>query len=277
MTDGILLAELSRRQDAAPVRHADHRRGPRAQPQHRLHPRLPESAAAAPSRPQGRHHLGHDRPRAVRRALRAGDWARRCRSSRCPAGATPSRSGTGRSSTWTIRTTIPTATSSTPSATPWPSSSARGHGDILVFLPGEREIRDTAEALGKRDFRNTEILPLYARLSTAEQQRVFAPHPGGRVVLATNVAETSLTVPGIRYVVDTGTARISRYSRRLKVQRLPDREGLAGQREPARRPLRPRRRRHLHPALQRGRLRRAPRVHRSGDPAHQPRLGRSCR
>jgi ATP-dependent helicase HrpA len=96
-----------------------------------------------------------------------------------------------------------------------------GDGDILVFLPGEREIRDTAEALAKRDFRNTEILPLYARLSTAEQQRVFAPHPGRRVVLATNVAETSLTVPGIHYVIDTGTARISRYSRRLKVQRLP--------------------------------------------------------
>jgi len=98
---------------------------------------------------------------------------------------------------------------------------ADGGGDVLVFLPGEREIRETAEALGKRDFRNTEILPLYARLSTAEQQRVFAPHPGRRVVLATNVAETSLTVPGIRYVVDPGTARISRYSRRLKVQRLP--------------------------------------------------------
>jgi ATP-dependent helicase HrpA len=96
-----------------------------------------------------------------------------------------------------------------------------GPGDVLVFLPGEREIRDTAEALARREFRNTEILPLYARLSTAEQHRVFAPHPGNRVVLATNVAETSLTVPGIRYVVDTGLARISRYSRRLKVQRLP--------------------------------------------------------
>jgi ATP-dependent helicase HrpA len=96
-----------------------------------------------------------------------------------------------------------------------------GDGDILVFLPGEREIRDTADALAKQGLRNTEILPLFARLSTAEQHRVFAPHPGRRIVLATNVAETSLTVPGIRYVVDTGTARISRYSRRLKVQRLP--------------------------------------------------------
>ncbi|WP_018220310.1 ATP-dependent RNA helicase HrpA [Salinispora pacifica] len=103
---------------------------------------------------------------------------------------------------------------------------AEGPGDILVFLSGEREIRDTADALGKLvthrpALRNTEILPLYARLSTAEQHRVFAPHTGRRVVLATNVAETSLTVPGIRYVVDPGTARISRYSNRLKVQRLP--------------------------------------------------------
>ncbi|CAJ1503778.1 ATP-dependent RNA helicase HrpA [[Mycobacterium] kokjensenii] len=98
--------------------------------------------------------------------------------------------------------------------------SAEPPGDILVFLSGEREIRDTAEALG--GLTNTEILPLYARLSTAEQQKVFAPSRAGRrVVLATNVAETSLTVPGIRYVIDPGNARISRYSRRLKVQRLP--------------------------------------------------------
>lgn len=93
-------------------------------------------------------------------------------------------------------------------------------GDVLVFLSGEREIRDAADAL--RGLTNTEVLPLYARLPTAEQQRVFAPsHTARRVVLATNVAETSLTVPGIRYVVDPGTARISRYSRRTKVQRLP--------------------------------------------------------
>ncbi|MGB3481524.1 MAG: ATP-dependent RNA helicase HrpA [Mycobacterium sp.] len=97
-------------------------------------------------------------------------------------------------------------------------------GDVLVFLSGEREIRDTAEALrGVPGFNphTTEVLPLYARLPTAEQQRVFQPHAGRRIVLATNVAETSLTVPGIRYVVDPGTARISRYSRRTKVQRLP--------------------------------------------------------
>ncbi|MCL2730022.1 MAG: ATP-dependent RNA helicase HrpA [Actinomycetia bacterium] len=101
---------------------------------------------------------------------------------------------------------------------------AEGPGDVLVFLSGEREIRDTADALNKRNLRFTEVLPLYARLSSAEQHRVFQ-RPGGnatrRIVLATNVAETSLTVPGIKYVVDPGTARISRYSHRTKVQRLP--------------------------------------------------------
>ncbi|HYN96106.1 MAG TPA: ATP-dependent RNA helicase HrpA, partial [Pilimelia sp.] len=96
-----------------------------------------------------------------------------------------------------------------------------GPGDILVFLSGEREIRDTADALHRRNLPETEILPLFARQSSAEQHRVFAAHRGRRVVLATNVAETSLTVPGIRYVIDPGTARISRYSHRLKVQRLP--------------------------------------------------------
>ncbi|HEY1320011.1 MAG TPA: ATP-dependent RNA helicase HrpA, partial [Streptosporangiaceae bacterium] len=96
---------------------------------------------------------------------------------------------------------------------------AGGPGDILVFLSGEREIRDTADALADED--GLEVLPLYARLSAAEQYRVFQPHRSRRVVLATNVAETSLTVPGIKYVVDPGTARISRYSQRTKVQRLP--------------------------------------------------------
>ncbi|MEW2122998.1 ATP-dependent RNA helicase HrpA [Streptomyces sp. NPDC058369] len=98
---------------------------------------------------------------------------------------------------------------------------SEGPGDVLVFLSGEREIRDTADALGKRNLRHTEVLPLYARLSHAEQHRVFQRHTGRRIVLATNVAETSLTVPGIKYVIDPGTARISRYSHRTKVQRLP--------------------------------------------------------
>jgi ATP-dependent helicase HrpA len=102
---------------------------------------------------------------------------------------------------------------------------AEGDGDVLVFLSGEREIHDIADALrdehGRRAGSSLEVLPLYARLSAAEQHRIFRPHRGRRVVLSTNVAETSITVPGVRYVVDAGTARISRYSKRLKVQRLP--------------------------------------------------------
>ncbi|MCK5890958.1 ATP-dependent RNA helicase HrpA [Aeromicrobium sp.] len=94
-------------------------------------------------------------------------------------------------------------------------------GDILVFLPGERDIRDVDEHLSGRKYRNTQILPLFGRLSAADQQKIFAAHTGRRIVLSTNVAETSLTVPGIRYVIDPGLARISRYSQRLKVQRLP--------------------------------------------------------
>ncbi len=96
-----------------------------------------------------------------------------------------------------------------------------GLGDILIFANGEREIRDTADALSKRNLRDTEIMPLYARLSAGEQNKIFQPHAGRRIVLTTNVAETSLTVPGIKYVIDPGTARISRYSYRTKVQRLP--------------------------------------------------------
>jgi ATP-dependent helicase HrpA len=95
------------------------------------------------------------------------------------------------------------------------------NGDILVFCSGEREIRDASDAIEELGLRHTEVVPLYGRLSTGEQNRVFAKHTGRRVVVATNVAETSLTVPGIRAVVDAGTARISRYGRRTKVQRLP--------------------------------------------------------
>nr|WP_120492409.1 ATP-dependent RNA helicase HrpA [Corynebacterium lactis] len=96
-----------------------------------------------------------------------------------------------------------------------------GGGDILVFFPGERDIREAAEAIEGKKWRGVEAVPLFGRLSNAEQHRIFAPHSGRRIVLATNIAETSLTVPGIEYVVDTGTARISRYSSRTKVQRLP--------------------------------------------------------
>lgn len=99
--------------------------------------------------------------------------------------------------------------------------SHESQGDILVFLSGEREIRDTAEVLNRAQLKHTEVVPLYARLSAVEQNRIFQAHSGRRVVLATNVAETSLTVPGIRYVIDPGFARVSRYSVRSKVQRLP--------------------------------------------------------
>jgi ATP-dependent helicase HrpA len=103
----------------------------------------------------------------------------------------------------------------------WTERAPAGSQDILVFLSGEREIRDTADALEAMALPQTVVLPLFGRLSAAEQHRVFAPAAGRRIILATNVAETSLTVPGIRYVVDAGTARISRYSQRTKVQRLP--------------------------------------------------------
>ena len=101
------------------------------------------------------------------------------------------------------------------------TNGSQSQGDILVFLNGEREIRDTALALTKANLRHTQILPLYARLTISEQNRIFKPHTGRNIVLATNVAETSLTVPGIKYVIDPGTARVSRYSYRTKVQRLP--------------------------------------------------------
>ncbi|HSF86342.1 MAG TPA: ATP-dependent RNA helicase HrpA [Acidimicrobiia bacterium] len=96
-----------------------------------------------------------------------------------------------------------------------------GLGDILVFCSGEREIRDAVDAIGELGLRHTEVVPLFGRLSATEQHRIFQPHTGRRIVVATNVAETSLTVPGIRYVIDAGTARISRFNRRTKVQRLP--------------------------------------------------------
>ncbi len=103
----------------------------------------------------------------------------------------------------------------------WRGPGAAGSGDVLVFLPGEREIRDAAERLRKHHPPGVEVLPLFARLSQQQQDEVFAPHSARRIVLATNVAETSLTVPGIRYVIDAGTARIKRYSFRSKVEQLP--------------------------------------------------------
>ena len=99
-------------------------------------------------------------------------------------------------------------------------SIARGEGDILVFLSGERDIRETGEVLTGRRFENTEVLPLLASLPAQQQQRAFKTSSRRRIVLATNVAETSVTIPGIRYVIDSGVARISRYNHRTQVQHL---------------------------------------------------------
>ncbi len=152
-----------------------------------------------------------------------------------------------------------------------------GRGDILVFLPTERDIRETArrlrgEASAGHIPQQTEILPLYARLSAAEQHRIFQLGSHRRIVLATNVAESSLTVPNIHYVVDTGTARISRYAPRSKVQRLPI-EAISRIGRPAQRPLRPPRARDLHPSLQRRRLPAPGRLHDARNSPHQPGVG----
>ena len=128
----------------------------------------------------------------------------------------------------------------------------RRPGDVLVFLPGEREIRDAHLLLSRRQYRETEILPLYARLSAGDQDRVFKPGPKRRVVLATNVAETSLTVPRIRYVVDTGTARVKRYSQRSQLERLHVEPVSQAAAEPAQGPLRTHRPGHLLSPVRRG-------------------------
>ena len=261
------------RPDAPPLRHADHRRGPRAQPQHRLHPRLPEAAAAAAARPEGDRHVGHDRHRAASPSTSA-PTARRRRCSR----------STGR--------TFPVEVRYRPFGGDDPTIRRRsrpGAGDRRRRRragrrrPGRRARVPQRRARDPRHRRRAahaeqlaatlEVLPLYARLSAAEQHRIFQPHRGRRVVLATNVAETSITVPGMRYVVDAGTARISRYSRRLKVQRLPiepisqasadQRAGRCGRVAPG-----------ICIRLYAEDDFDGPaRVHRARDPAHQPGLG----
>ena len=209
MTDGILLAEIQhdRRLERYDTHH--HRRGARAQPQHRLPARLPEAAAARAPRSQARDHLGDHRRRALRAPLRrrAGDPGRGAHlpgRGLVPA-SRPRRSPTSTRAIVAAIEELIAHERGTPHA---------GRGDILVFLAGERDIRETALALRKSDIAHAEVLPLYSRLSQAEQARVLRPgaRAGRRIVLATNVAETSLTVPGIRYVIDPGLARISRYS-----------------------------------------------------------------
>jgi ATP-dependent helicase HrpA len=142
---------------------------------------------------------------------------------------------------------------------------ARGAGDILVFLPGEREIREAADHLRKHlasqrtGGPQAEILPLFARLSQAEQDRVFNAGNGRRIVLATNVAETSLTVPGIRYVIDSRPGAGQALQLPQQGRAAAGRADQPGCGQPARRPLRPRGRRRLHPPVRREELRRRPR------------------
>ena len=270
MTDGILLAEIQRDRLLRALRHDHHRRGARAQPQHRLPARLPQAAAAAPPRPQGDRHLGDDRPGALRRGT-----STTRRRSRSPAAPTRSRSATGRYGARTSDDGDGPATRSRRSATPSRSCGGEGRGDVLVFLSGEREIRDTADALREAaSCASTEILPLYARLSAAEQHRVFA---------AAHRASDRARDQRRRDVADRPRhplRRRPRHGAHLALQ--PPAPRCSGcrssrsrrrQRQPARGPLRPRRRRHLHPPVLGGGLRRAPGVHRAGDPAHQPRVG----
>ena len=138
----------------------------------------------------------------------------------------------------------------------WRGPGAAGSGDVLVFLPGEREIRDAAERAAQAPpARRRSAAALRAALGQQQQDEVFAPHSARRIVLATNVAETSLTVPGIRYVIDAGTGAHQALQLSQQGRAAADRADQPGGGEPARRPLRPRRRRHLHPPLRRGRLR----------------------
>ena len=209
VTDGLLLAEIQRdrllrRYDTIIIDEAHERSLNIDFLLGYLKRILPRAAGS-----EGDRHLGDDRPAALRRALRR-RADRRGLGPHVPGrGALPAARDEDTDQTDAIGDAVERAAAREARATS--SSSSRG----------EREIRDTADALEGRLRNDVEILPLFARQSTAAQQRVWKPHSKRRVVLATNVAETSLTVPGIRYVVDPGTARISRYSARLKVQRLP--------------------------------------------------------
>ena len=251
---------------AAALRHADHRRGARAQPEHRLHPGLP-APAAAQSRPDLKviitsatidpeRFSKHFERRAGDRGVRAHLPGR---------GAVPA-AGRPRRARSTSRRTRSRA-----SSTPWPSCAATARATSWCSSAASGRSGTPPTRSPMRD--GLEVLPLYARLSAAEQHRCSSRTRGRRVVLATNVAETSLTVPGIHYVIDPGTARISRYSHRTKVQRLPiepisqasasQRAGRCGRTADG----------ICIRLYSRGRLRRPARVHRAGDPADQPGLG----
>ena len=270
MTDGILLAEIQtdrllRRYDTLIIDEAHERSLNIDFILGYLKQLLP-----APPRPQGRHHLGDHRPRAVRPALRRRPDHRGVRPHLPGRGPLPAGPGRGRRRRGRRRRR--------PRPRPDPGDlrgrqelQAEGPGDILVFLSGEREIRDTADALDKLKLRVTEVLPLFARLLRRAAPGLPAlgqpPDRAGHQ-RRRDVADR----PGHPLRDRPGLARISRYSHRTKVQRLPIEAISRGQRQPAQGPLRADLRRHLHPALLRGGLRRPPGVHRAGDPAHQPGL-----
>ena len=259
MTDGILLAEMQRDRDAAPLRHDHHRRGARAQPQHRLPPRLPQAAAAAPARPQGDHHLGDDRPRALRRALRRRRRQRRRRSSRSPAAPTRSRSATG------------------PLVDP-----DRPEDDERDQVTGDRARPSrSCGPSGAAAATSSSSSPASARSATPPTRSTALTLPQHRGAAALRAAVRRRAAPGLR-AAHRPADRAGHQRRRDLADRaghplrrrrrhrahLPlqpahqgaaaaDRADLPGQRQPAGRPVRPRRRRHLHPALLRGGLRRA--------------------
>ena len=251
MTDGILLAEMQRDPLLRRYDTLDHRRGARAQPQHRLPAGLPQGPAAAAPRPQAGHHLGDHRPGPVLPALRRRSGHRGLRAhlsrSRCATAPTARRHPSRRTAT--------TATRCRPCSTPSTSSGPRASGDILVFCSGEREIRDTADALRRKELPHTEVLPLYARLSSAEQHRVFAsahrPAGGAGHQRRRDLADRP------RHPL----RRRPRHRADLPLQppaqgaAAADRADQPGQRAAAGRPLRPGRRRRLHPAVRRGGLR----------------------
>ena len=261
------------RPEPAPLRHPHHRRGPRAQPEHRLHPRLPAAAAAAPPRPQGDHHLRDHRPGAVRRALR-GPPHRRARPDR--RGVRPHLPGRGplppdqrrRSATSDEDRDQVTAITDAIG-----ELEREGPGDILVFLSGEREIRDTADALkGRREHRRAAaVLPAVVRRAAPGLRGAREPRHGQPPRRARHQRRRDLAHRPRHPLRDRPGHRPDQPLQPAhQGAAAADRGDLAGQRQPAQGPLRPRRRRHLHPAVLPGGLRVPPRVHRPGDPAHQP-------
>ncbi len=263
MTDGMLLAEIAAGPVSLPVRHAHHRRGPRAQPQHRLPARLPEGPAAAASGSQADHHLRHHRSRALLPALRRRACHRGLRAHLSGGGALPSTGGRERRRAGRRHAAGHLARR-------WTSWPRRGAATCWCSSPGSGRSARRRRPCASTTRPPPRSCPCTPARDPRSRRGFSSPTAARRIVLATNVAETSLTVPGIHYVIDPGFARISRYSHRSKVQRLPvervsrasanQRKGRCG-RVAAGVCIR---------LYTRGQFRVPRRVHRAGDPAHQP-------